>query len=200
MNGLLSLQQDAERALGLARELALLRAFAASHGVGVDQIPVPTDKTRDVTGDDKPVVWAARDAVTELVWLHHARDAVCVRTGLTPDQVAGVLSERTRVANGNGRKAETPRVVGWEPLFWPAAIAARDGADGAVPPPMGKVERQPDEADREFVLAARRATAGTDDEEAWDTFRRAYGARRRLTTQQIAAIVAVARRTGALDS
>ncbi|OGL95627.1 hypothetical protein A2348_01920 [Candidatus Uhrbacteria bacterium RIFOXYB12_FULL_58_10] len=196
------LQQDAERTLALVRELALLRAYAASHGYStVDVISVPALKTREASDEDKAIVGARRDAVSELFWLHHARDAACVETGLTPWQVAAILSLRTRAINRNGispSAAEAPAPAGWETRFWPASIPAPSGIDGAVPPSRGGVERQPDENDRNVVCAARRAVA-LDDVEGWNKFRTAYGAHRRLTTQQIAGIVAVARRTGKLS-
>jgi hypothetical protein len=54
-----------------------------------------------------------------------------------------------------------------------------------------------EEVDREVVLTERRRIPKTANK-AWREFVERYGAHRRLTTQQIAGIVAVAKRTGLL--
>ena len=199
-------EQAVEGALATARELALYRAFARKHGVyGLPE--VPTRKTRDVTEADKTVIIAARaKRGSDFLWLLLGRDPVCVELDLTGEQVAGVLAEATRKKND---AAAAPRpsarataiadaravlqpVDRASPANWPPRIAVLNGGKTDEPPARNHVERNADEADKHAVIAAR---IQIKDNVGWDMFRQVYGAHRRLTTQQIAGIVAVHNRS-----
>lgn len=188
MDRLKDLQRNIEDDLADARELALLRAFVASKGV--TEIVVPSTKTREVTEADRALVPARRDAVSELIWLHHERDAVCVETGLIPSQVANILGSRTRTAAAAEPPAEVASTI-------PPARMPLHGADADRPPPLASKEYDVDDIDREQVIAARKRIP-LNEAGAWSGWVLGYAIRRRLTTQQVAGIVAVAKRKGLL--
>lgn len=171
------------------RELALLRAFARSHGV--DEVVVPVEVRREVAEADRAVIRDRRAGVDGATWLHHERDAVCVELGLTRTQVAHVLTMQNRPdPSASARKSQASRSVSrrsWPPVRLRTATAAD---------PTGRLQPIED-ADKKVVLAARKAIPMAD-RDAWRTFAEQYGAHRLLTSQQIAGIVAVARRTGQL--
>lgn len=177
----------AEHTLDQAAELELWRAYGKRHGVSP---AVPDKKKREVTAVDKDRINAERGEVTELVWLHVKRDALCVELDLTPDQVAGVLSEATKVRNGT--PSRTTQASGG-PKGWPVQRVTKAGADPASPPLPGAKEYEAEQIDKDVVLAERKRIPETANK-AWSEFVERYGAHRRLTTQQIAGIVAVAKR------
>ncbi len=181
----------AEHTLDQASELELWRAYGKCHGVSP---AVPDKKKREVTAADKDRINAERGEVTEFVWLHVKRDALCVELDLTPDQIAGVLSEATKVRNGT--PSRTPQAPGG-PKGWPVQRVAKASADPALPPPPCAKEYEAEQVDKDLVIAERKHIPETANK-AWSEFVERYGAHRRLTTQQIAGIVAVARRTGLL--
>lgn len=188
MDQLADLQKSIEYDLAAARELALLRAFMASKGV--TEVVVPSAKTREVTEADRALVPARRDAVSELIWLHHERDAVCVETGLIPAQVANILGSRTRTAAAPEPPAEVASTI-------PPARLSLGGADADRPPPSACKEYDVDDIDRKQVIAARKRIP-ENEAGAWNGWVHGYATRRRLTTQQVAGIVAVAKRKGLL--
>lgn len=185
-DALKALEDTAERTLATARELALLRGLARK--VGFDAANgVPREIMRDVTEDDKPKIVAANRAVSNFVWMQHARDAVCVELDLTPGQVAGVLAHATRKENEAAAAPVVSPTDRTNPANWPPRIHVLNGGKATEPPAKGKAERQADAIDKDAIIAARIQIREGD---AWDTFRQAYGAHRRLTTQQIAKVVA----------
>jgi hypothetical protein len=196
------LQEEVEERLVAARELALLRAFARSQGVV--EVRVPSEKTRDVTDKDSQLIAKRRGAVSELIWLHHERDAVCVETGLTSEQVAGVLGGLTR-ANGNGhavrnggsgtpRERQVTRGITKDPSTWPERAVERGGKRQQAP--IQSAAAVPDDVDHQIVVAVRRACdQGQGD---WQALRRQIACVRRLWPHSIAGIVARARQLGQL--
>ncbi|NBS41325.1 hypothetical protein EBS80_01545 [bacterium] len=167
--------------LGVARELALHRAFARN--LGVDVIVVPSEKRREVADADRETIRFRRADVDEMAWLHHERDAVCVELGLTPTQVAHVLTMQNRAdRSASARRSHASR-NGWPPERRRTATPSD---------PSGRL--QPVEnADRAAILAVRR-TIPLCDRSAWRTFAEQYGAHRLLTAQQIAGVIAAAKR------
>ncbi len=188
MDQLRDLQKNIEDDLAAAREIALLRAFVASKGV--TEIAVPSIKAREVTEADRALVPARRNAVSELIWLHHERDAVCVETGLIPAQVANILGSRTRSTVAPESPAEVVPTV-------PPARLPLGSADADRPSPPASKEYDVDDIDREQVIAARKRIP-LNEAGAWSGWVLGYATRRRLTTQQVAGIVAVAKRRGLL--
>lgn len=73
------------------------------------------------------------------------------------------------------------------PANWPPRLHFLNGGKATEPPAKGHAERKADDADKRVIIAARVQVSKDAD---WDTFRQAYGAHRRLTTQQIAKVVA----------
>lgn len=202
---LVALQESAERALATARELALFRAFARSHGVA--EVSPPKEKTREVTGEDTSAITKRRADVSELVWLHHERDAVCVERGLTPDQVAGVLAAATRASNGstsaNHANPGTPhkrvrtRGVTADPATWPERPLEASGTR-TRPPKRRQYAADPDDLDHQIVLVVREACdAGKGD---WSALSRQIACVRRLWPHTIAGMVARARQLGQLPA
>lgn len=184
-----TLQRRVREDMETARELALLRAFARSRGV--DEIVVPVEARRGVAEADRAVIRGRRAAVERDIWLHHERDAVCVELGLTRMQVAHVLTMQNRPdPAASARKSRASRSASRR--AWPPVRLRMATADD----PTGRLQPVED-ADRKVVLAARKAIP-LDDKAAWRAFAEQYGAHRLLTSQQIAGIVAVARRTGQL--
>lgn len=183
------LQRRVREDLENARELALLRAFARSHGV--DEVVVPVEVRREVAEADRAVIRDRRAGADRTAWLHHERDAVCVELGLTRTQVAHVLTMQNRAdPAASARKSRASRSASrraWPPVRLRVATASD---------PTGRLQPVED-ADRKVVLAARKAIP-LADKAAWRAFVEQYGVHRLLTSQQIAGIVAVARRTGQL--
>lgn len=175
--------------LEATREHALLRAFARS--MGIEEVLVPVEVRREVTEADRAVIRDRRAAASREIWLHHERDAVCVELGLTRTQVAHVLTMQNRPdPSASARKSHASRASSrrsWPPVRLRMATESD---------PTGRLQPVED-ADRKIVLKARRAIP-FEDKAAWRSFAEQYGAHRLLTSQQIAGIVAVARRTGQL--
>lgn len=184
---LLTLEDTAESALAAACGFAMYRAFARRHGVmGLPQ--VPTKKTHDATDAEKAAVVAARARrSSDANWLLLGRDPVCVEFDLTGDQVAGILAEATRKANEAAAAAIASPADCAAPANWPPRIHVLNGGTASEPPAKGHVERTANDVDKDAIIAAR---VQIREGVAWDAFRQAYGAHRRLTTQQIAKVVA----------
>ena len=181
-----ALEETMEGTRATARELALLRGLARKHGFDV-MTGVPKDITREVTEDDKPKIIAANRAVSNFIWMQHARDAVCVELDLTPGQVAGVLSYATRKENEAAVAPVVSPTDCTNPANWPPRVHVMNGGKATEPPERGRLERPADVEDKRAIIAAR---VQISEDAEWNTFRQAYGAHRRLTTQQIAKVVA----------
>lgn len=244
-------------ALVLLDAASMLRRFRAV----ADKLEAKVSETkeREVTLEDQLIVRQARvETGSEFLWLREggARDEVCMRLSLSPQQVAGILAGMTRNKERDGAEPEevlsppvvkplervdtveasspeevTPHNAGAEarteapraprrrsapprprkagrqaaeaspppppappsvtldPESWPTAREAKHGA--LAEPPRSK-EYELDEEDHRIIPLLRQQV----DDMQWPVARLRYCAHRRLTTQQVAGVLASeARRT-----
>lgn len=191
---------------GIGMREAKLDRLARETGI---EISVPTTRVCEVTDEARIEIISTRAQLSDADWLRPDawRDQICVRHGLTPDQVAGVLARHTYCQNGNGKidEVETsdhvvdaqvdltpvpsqPSVVSTsssaitdDPSTWPQRTP-RSGY--GVPT---RKEYEINDLDREIVEAV--IVAGR-----WDDLRVEISKIRRLARQQVAGIKAVRNR------
>ncbi|TAL50402.1 hypothetical protein EPN81_02880 [Patescibacteria group bacterium] len=156
--------------------------------VGVS-LEIPDRPGVEVTPEIRAYILASRARYPEQEWLFPKgpRDQVCVRFGLSPAQVAGVLSgEARRNGNGFNHREQTdpepvPAVVAQSITDQPETWPTRNGCPASAP------ERRIhalDQTDWEIAKAVLRA--GT-----WNQRRGAIQQYRSLTGQQVAGMKAV---------
>lgn len=185
-----ALVQGADRiAMGEAR----LSRLALETGVSIE---LPERPIKEVDDPMRAYILAARGPLSETEWLRQngPRDQICVRFGLTREQIAGVLAAATRRENGV-RVAEVesspkedctkplqgpvePVAITHEPDTWPKREALHPDNDI---PPRNKKEYEVDETDFEILLAVL-----AHNKSDYDALRLTIARVRRLTTQQVA--------------